>query len=81
MAEKNSEKINFNIAPSLKSDIEFLAYSHGKTLSAFMLEVCKFLVSNNKERIERQKQLAAEPINFTSPVAQSDSKLTGGDDV
>ena len=89
MAEKNSEKINFNVPPSLKRDIECLASSHGKTLSAFMLDVCSILVKNNSARIREQKKREQEPINFgevkqkkitTKNPTQSDSNMNGADD-
>lgn len=74
------DKINFNISPDLKRDIERLASSHGKTLSAFMLDVCNILVDNNKDRIREQAEREKQPINFGEGVktakttAQIDSK-------
>lgn len=64
MANANTEKINFNISPNLKRDIERLASSHGKSLSAFMLDVCKILVDSNKDRIKEQAEREKQPINF-----------------
>lgn len=74
------DKINFNISPDLKRDIERLAMTHGKTLSAFMVEVCNELVKINAARIKEQAQREKEPINFgesgktTKTTAQIDSK-------
>jgi len=64
MANANTEKINFNVSPDLKRDIERLANSHGKSLSAFMLEVCNILVDCNKDRIKEQADRERDPINF-----------------
>lgn len=60
----NVEKINFNVPANLKKDIERLAATHGKTLSAFLVDVCSILVTNNRERIQEQAQREKEPINF-----------------
>ena len=61
------DKINFNISPDLKRDIERLACSHGKTLSAFMIEVCNFL-ETNRDRIKAQAEREKQPINFGGSV-------------
>ena len=63
-----TDKINFNISPGLKRDIERLACSHGKTLSAFMIEVCNILVKTNKDRIKEQAEREKQPINFGGSV-------------
>jgi len=60
----NTEKINFNISPKLKKDIERLASSYGKSLSAFMLDICNQLSKANADRIKQQAQREKEPINF-----------------
>ena len=62
------DKINFNISSDLKHDIERLANSHGKTLSAFMLDVCNILVESNKDRIREQAEREKQPINFGNSV-------------
>ena len=64
MATKNIEKINFNVTPALKKEVELLASSYNKNLSVFMVEVCTHLVKNNAQRIKEQKARASEPINF-----------------
>ena len=75
-----TEKINFNVSPNIKRDIELLASSHNKTLSAFMIEVCNILIESNKDRIQKQFELANQPINFggnvttKKPAAQIVSK-------
>lgn len=76
MANANTEKINFNVSPDLKRDIERLANSHGKTLSAFMLDVCKILVDSNKDRIKEQAEREKQPINFGGNVQTAKSKKT-----
>ena len=74
------DKINFIISPDLKRDIERLACSHGKTLSAFMIEVCNILVESNRERIKAQAEREKQPINFGSSVeTKKFVKLDGGD--
>ena len=72
----NIEKINFNVPANLKKDIERLASSHGKTLSAFMLDVCSILVKNNAERIKAQAQREKEPINFGIETVKTTAKTT-----
>lgn len=80
----STEKINFNVPAKVKQDIERLAISHGKTLSAFLCEVCIILVNANAERIKAQAQREKEPINFGGAVeitkpAQADDVI-GGDE-
>ena len=65
----NTEKINFNISPKLKKDVERLACSHGKSLSAFMLDICNQLSKANADRIKEQALREQEPINFGDAVA------------
>lgn len=71
----NTEKINFNISPNLKRDVERLANTYGKTLSAFMLDVCNKLVKANADRIQEQAQREKDPINF-GEVRQPKTKKT-----
>lgn len=78
----NFEKINFNISPKLKKDIERLASSYGKTLSAFMLDICNQLSKANADRIKQQALREQEPINFggnvqTSKTVKKKAKSTG----
>lgn len=75
------DKINFNISPDLKRDIERLAMTHGKTLSAFMLEMCNILVDNNKDRIREQALREKQPINFGEGVktAKTDAQIDSKD--
>ena len=70
----NTEKINFNISPKLKKDLERLASSYGKTLSAFMLDICNQLSKANADRIKQQAQREKEPINFGDVIAQKTKK-------
>lgn len=70
------DKINFNISPELKRDIERLAHSYGKTLSAFLLDVCKTLVDSNKDRIKEQTEREKQPINFGGNVQTTKPKKT-----
>lgn len=72
----NTDKINFNISPILKRDIERLASSHGKNLSAFMLDVCNQLVKANADRIKEQALREKEPINFGGAVESKPKKTT-----
>ena len=72
----NFEKINFNISPKLKRDVERLACSHGKTLSAFMLDICDQLSKANADRIKEQAQREQEPINFGGNVQTSKTVKT-----
>ena len=65
------DKINFNISPELKRDIERLACSHGKNLSAFMVEVCNILVTTNRDRIREQAEREGQPINFGGSIENS----------
>ena len=58
------EKINFNVSADLKRNIERLASYHGKTLTAFMLDVCNFIVKANNAKITEQAAREKEPINF-----------------
>lgn len=60
----NTDKINFNVSPNVKRDIERLANTHGKTLSAFMQDVCKILIDSNKDRIKEQAEREKQPLNF-----------------
>ena len=69
-----TEKINFNISPTLKRDIERLANSYGKNLSAFMIDVCNILVKNNAARIKEQAAREKEPINFGGNVTTKKNK-------
>ena len=69
MANTNTEKINFNLPPKLKKDIERLANSYGKSLSAFMLDICNQLSKANADRIKAQALREKEPINFGDVVA------------
>ena len=88
----NTDKINFNVPADVKRDVERLACSHGKTLSAFMLGVCQQLIKANIDRIKEQALREEEPINFggnipdkpkkskpknTKPVAQVSDKGGG----
>lgn len=70
----NTEKINFNISPTLKRDIERLASSYGKNLSAFMIDVCSVLIKNNMARIKEQAAREKEPINFGGDVKNTKNK-------
>lgn len=70
----NTEKINFNVSPTLKRDIERLASSYGKNLSAFMIDVCNVLVKNNTARIKEQAAREKEPINFGGDVKTAKNK-------
>ncbi len=62
------DKINFNVPADLKQDIERLAMTHGKTLSAFLVEVCNELVKANRDRIKEQTEREKQPINFGGSV-------------
>lgn len=64
MANANTEKINFNVSPNLKRNVERLASSYGKTLSAFMLDVCNQIVKVNADRIKEQAEREKQPLNF-----------------
>lgn len=70
----NTEKINFNVSPTLKRDIERLSSSYGKNLSAFMIDVCNVLVKNNTARIKEQAAREKEPINFGGDVKTAKNK-------
>lgn len=69
----NSEKINFNISPKLKKDIERLASWHGKSLSAFMLDICNTLAKANADRIKEQADHEKQLVNFGDVVNISNS--------
>ena len=70
----NTEKINFNVSQTLKRDIERLASSYGKNLSAFMIDVCNILVKNNTARIKEQALREKEPMNFGGDVKTTKTK-------
>ena len=75
-SDKKTEKINFLVSEQMKQNIELLASSYNKNLSAFMLDVCSQLIKSNSQRIKEQKARASEPINFGGNVQTSKTVKT-----